>query len=416
MSSVILSFRVHIPYRLKKISPGADHYGDYFDMTATQKMVDRLADQCYLPANEILLQQIRFCKGRFRLSFSISGTSLELLRTFRPDVLQSFRSLVNTRCVEFYAETYYNSLSWLYSPSEFERQVKKHQVLVNELFGLDPVVFRNTELIYSNELARQLKQIGYKAVLCEGLQKILAGRSPNKLYAAPGNGDFGLLLRHSSLSDDIAFRFDDPNWNEQPLTAEKFAGWLCQTSAESSLINLFLDYETFGIHKKEDTGIFQFLEQLPAAVLAYPDWHLETPSEAIDNHYPVDLYDVPKPISWEGKEKASCVWSENTMQNNTIRKIYSLENMITQSRIPGVMDCWARLQSADHFYYMCREGRDINDVYRSLNPFSSPEEAYENYRDAVADLEISLIRHGLTEIKASSFKQQRAVNLYSNIF
>jgi alpha-amylase len=252
--------------------------------------------------------------------------------------------------------------------------------------------------------------MGYKGMLCEGLEKILNGRLPNHVYASPGNGDFGLLLRNVRLSDDIAFRFDDPTWNEQPLTAEKYAGWLHDQEGNICNVNLFMDYETFGIHKKVDSGIFQFLNHLPSAILSNDNWMFVTPSEALENCYPKDIYNVPETISWEDKEMLSCVWSENMMQNNTLRKIYSLENMVTNSTMPGAMEWWGSLQSADHFYYMCNDGRTANDTYRLLNPFKSGEEAFENYKNAVADFEIKLIQRGLNDIKYKS-----SVNVLSKV-
>jgi alpha-amylase len=403
MPSVSLSFKVHIPYRLKKFAAGSvGAYETWFDEQACRSAVDKLADECYLPANQVIHSLIRENKTKFNIAFSISGTAIELLQKHRPDVINSFRQLAKTGCVEFFSETYYHSLSWLHSKNEFQRQVQLHHDLIRLLFGIEPVVFRNTELIYNNELAKLISEMGYKGILCEGLETILNGRSPNHTYASPGNGDFGLLLRNVRLSDDIAFRFDDSGWNEQPLTAEKYAGWLHNQHETTCTVNLFLDYETFGIHKKAGSGILQFLNHLPSAVLSNEDWMFVTPSAALGNCYPKDIYDVPEAISWEDKEMVSCVWSENMMQNNTLRKIYSLENMVNRSTMPGAMEWWGSLQSADHFYYMCNDGRTESDTYRLLNPFKSGEEAFENYKNAVADFEIKLIQHGLNEIKNKS--------------
>lgn len=401
MPSVSLGFKVHIPYRLKKFTPGeVGIYDSWFDEQACKAAVDKLSDECYLPANRVISSLIREHKGDFKIAFSFSGTALELLQKHRPDVIKSFSRLVNAGCVEIFSETYYHSLSWLHCKNEFKRQVKKHDDLIGVLFGVEPVVFRNTELIYDNELAKFLAGLGYKGILCEGLERILKGRTPNQTYAAPGNGDFGLLLRNVRLSDDIAFRFDDPTWNEQPLTVEKYAGWLHDQKENICNINLFFDYETFGIHKKYSTGIFEFLKHLPAAVLENKDWKFVTPAEALENCYPKDIYEVRQTISWEDKELQSCVSSENMMQNNTLRKIYSLESMVMNSTMPGAMEWWGSLQSADHFYYMCNDGRTENDAYRLLNPFTSGEEAFDNYKNAVADFEIKLIQRGLDDIKS----------------
>ncbi len=411
MPSVCLGFKVHIPYRLKKFVPGEiGIYDNWFDEHACKKEVDRLSDESYIPANRILYSLIKKNQGKFKFAFSFSGTGLELLQKYRPDVLRSFRELVDTGCVEIFSETYYHSLSWLYSRNEFRRQVQKHDDLIKLLFDEEPSVFRNTELIYSNEFAIFIASLGYKGILCEGLERILNGRTPNQTYAAYENGDFGLLLRNVRMSDDIAFRFDDHTWNEQPLTAEKYASWLHSSNPDSCNVNLFFDFETFGVHKKENTGIFKFLEYFPPAVLDNASWKFVSPSEALENCYPKDIYDVPETISWEDKEIENCVSSGNMMQNNTLRKIYSLEKMVLNSSMPGALEWWGSLQSADHFYYMCNDGRTETDTYRLLNPFTSGEEAFENYKNGVADFEIKLIQRSLED-----FKNKRSINNLSKV-
>lgn len=417
MPSVSLGFKVHIPYRLKTFIPGeVGVYDNWFDGQACKVVVDKLSDECYLPTTKIIHSLIKQHRENFKISFSFSGTVLELLQRYRPDALNSFKQLVNTGCVEIFSETYYHSLSWLHSKNEFKRQIEKHDDLIKLVFGVQPFVFRNTELIYNNDLARYISQSGYKGIFCEGLERILKGRTPNHTYAAPGNGDFGLLLRNVRLSDDIAFRFDDLTWNEQPLTAEKYASWLHNLNEDSCNVNLFFDYETFGIHKKAGSGIFEFLEHLPLAILSNRNWKFVTPSEALENCYPKDIYDTPKTISWEAKEMVNCVSSENMMQNNTLRKIYSLEQMVMNSKMPGAIEWWGSLQSADHFYYMCNNGRTENDTYRLLNPFKSNEEAFENYKNAVADFEIKLIQYELNDIKsknsASNFSKVFSTMIY----
>jgi alpha-amylase len=393
MPSVSLSFKVHIPYRLQKITPAnIGSASCYFDAAANKLAVDKLSDECYLPANKIIYSLLKRNNGKFQVAFSISGTAIDLLSEYRPDVIRSFKQLAKTGSVDFFGETYYNSLSWLYTKKEFQRQVQKHHELIKDIFEVEPVVFRNTELIYNNELARFIAGMGYKGILCEGLERILHGRTPNQTYAAPGNGDFGILLRNVPLSDDIAFRFDDSNWNEQPLTADKYAAWLHKQKENICNVNLFFDYETFGVHKKAGTGIFEFLEHLPASVLADENWKFVTPAEAIDNCYPKDIYDVPKTISWEDRQAECCVWCENMMQNNTLKKIYSIGSMVNSSNMPGAIECWGHLQSADHFYYMCNDGRAVSDSYKMLNPFCNATDAYENYKNVVTNFEITIIQ------------------------
>lgn len=402
MVSVCLYFKVHQPYRLKKHRMrGVDLSYCYADIKTDEEEITSLADNCYLPANDIIYELIREHNGKFRISYSISGTALELFQKNRPDVISSFKKLVATGCVEILAETYYHTLSSLHSKKEFQRQVSKHTQLVKDLFHIETMVFRNTELIHNNQLVKQLADLGFKGLLCEGVERILQQRSPNRVYAAPDNSEFGLLLRNARLSDDIAFRFDDLNWSEHPLTAERFAEWLHKHPPETDVINLMMDYETFGIHKKADSGIFDFLRALPSAVLADDNFLFSTPSGILTKNYPKDIYDVPATISWEDKTNASCVWCDNMMQNNTLRKIYSIEHIVLTSGSEKAIDMWGRLQAADYFYYMSAESCKAA-AYKYNNPFSTPEEAFQNYSNIIADFEIALIEREISNRKKHS--------------
>lgn len=379
---------------------GVDISHCYADVAADREAISLLADQCYLPANGIIYDLLRRHDGQFRISYSISGTAMELFSKHRPDLIDSFRQLTATGLVEILSETYYHSLSSLHSKKEFQRQIGKHSQLAEDLFGMRPAVFRNTELIHNNTIAGQLADLGYKGLLCEGVERILNGRTPNQLYSIPGNDAFGVLLRNAPLSDDIAFRFDDVNWNEHPLTADKFAEWLHAHPKDTTVINLMMDYETFGIHKKSASGIFEFLEALPGSVLAAGDFNFSTPSAVLDTHQPAGMYDVPATISWEDKTNAACVWCDNMMQNNTLKKIYSIENMVVGCGSNKAIDMWGRLQAADYFYYMSEESCKAA-AYKYNNPFSTPEEAFLNYSNIVADLEISLIENEIARRKRS---------------
>jgi alpha-amylase len=404
MTSVCLYFKVHQPYRLKNYKPEDITVNScYEDPAADAENIDRMADESYLPANEIISQQINEQNGKFRISFSVSGTILELFMRHRPDVIKSFKKLAATGCVEFLSETYYHSLSSFHSSNEFQRQVSKHAELITRLFGKEPVVFRNTELIHNNKIAQIIANMGLKGILCEGVERILKGRSVNQVYTSPGlesyREDFSLLLRNAALSDDIAFRFNDTTWSEHPLTADKFAEWLSSHPANDKVINLFMDYETFGIHKKNDTGIFDFLKSLPSEVLKNDGLKFATPSEVINEQFPKDVYDVPETISWEDKSEASCVWCENVMQNNTLKKIYSIGKLVQQSDCEKSVDLWGRLQAADYFYYMSEKKAEAS---KYLNPFTTPREAFQNYTNLVTDFEISLIRKGIEKQKKYS--------------
>jgi alpha-amylase len=402
MTSVCLHFKLHQPQRL--ILP-ADKNGPlhlrYTDSEHTAAGISRLADNSYLPANKILLEQIRYTRQQLKVNFSISGTMLRLLQQFRPDVLRSFDELLQTGCVEILAETFDHSLSSLYSPAEFHRQVLAHRRLVKELLNIEPVVFRNTELIHSNRIAGMVTEMGLKGILCEGMQKILGGRSPNRLYASAEN-KIALLLRNPGLSDDIAFRFNDVSWTEHPLTAAKFAQWLHNHPTGDEVINLFLDYATFGIHKPASSGIFEFLQNLPREILANDRFAFYTASEIIDALTPASEYDVPNPISWDDKNKECCVACENVLQNNMLKKIYSLEQMVMKTHDEQIKELWGTLQTADYFYYMSDKRCRTND-HSYLNPFFSPSEAHRNYAAIVTDFELLLIQRAISDYKYSHY-------------
>ena len=414
MISVCLYFKVHQPYRLKKYqAKDIDACHCYEDETADRESIHQLADNCCLPANEIVYKQIIQQKGKFKISFSISGIVLELFERYRPDVILSFKKLASTGCVEFLAETYYHSLSSLYSAAEFQRQILKHGALIKSLFGMEPGVFKNTELIHDNRIASLIADLGLKGILCEGVARILKGRSCNSVYAIPGHKETVLLLRNATLSDDIAFRFGDPDWSEHPLTADKFAEWLHQHPENTEVINLFLDYETFGVYKKKETGILEFLESLPGAVLRNEAFNFSTPSEILGSHDPEDTYDVSQTISWEDQSNASCAWCENVMQNNTLKKIYSIRKLVLQSTDERDADIWGRLQSADYFYYMAEDSRK-QTLKKYFNPFASARDVFQHYTNMVADFEITLIRKALNQKKKNSTPRNIPFNILTN--
>lgn len=387
MTSVCLYFKLHRPYILKNYkAKDVDNVHCYEDSEANAESINHLADECCLPCNEIIYGLVT--NDKFKVSFSVSGVMLELFQRYRPDVIRSYQKLAETGSVDFLAETYYHSLSSIYSRNEFQRQVRKHRELINRLFGIKPSVFRNTELVHNNRIAMMAAEPGIKGILCEGVERILQGRSCNQLYSLPGNIPYRLLLRNATLSDDIAFRFGDPNWSRHPLTPGKFADWLHRHPTKTPMINLFMDYETFGIYKKRDSGIFEFLRHLPKAVLSREGFQFSTASEVTDQYLPQDIYDVNDTISWEDKSTMNCVWCENVRQNNTLKKIYSLERLVLYADEQD-RDTWGRLQSADYFYYM-DENRG-----KYLHPLLSPKEAFQQYSNIVTDFELTLIKKGI---------------------
>jgi len=407
MPSVSFCFRIHQPYRFKEY--GFKDIGQlhaYEDKAAMAAIMDNLADNCYLPANKILLDQIKNTKGKFRFAFSISGTTLELFEQFRPDLIKSFQQLIETGCVEILGETYYNSLSWLHSKAEFDRQVKKHDALVKELFGVEPMVFCNTELIYDNELAKHVAALGYKGIISEADSNVLNGLSPNQTYAAPGNGDFGILLRNAELSNDIAGWIGKAKAGRYALTAEKFADRVFHNHPQDSCsINVLLDYETFGIHKSAATGIFNFLQELPEAIFKNNNYSFKTPVEVLDCCYPKAVYAVPRNTALQKMTFENCTWTENVQQNNILKKLYKLGRLVMDCDDERILDTWGKLQSADHFSFIAGNHRSTGEVYQVKNPLQSADLGYRQFVNILTDFEILLIKKNV-EKNRSWFSNQ----------
>jgi alpha-amylase len=390
MTSICFYFQVHQPFRLREYNffqIGEEHHYEYEQKNAF--LLNRIAEKCYLPANRLILKLIQKYKGKFKVSFSISGCAIEQFALYRPDVLISFQKLAKTKCVEFLAETYYHSLSFLFSQKEFVRQVNKHQDKMGSLFGKKPQVFRNTELIYSNDLAKIIANLGFKGVLCEGVDRLLCGRSPSFIYKAK-SVNVKCLLKNYVLSDDIAFRFSDTSWSEFPLTANKFAQWIEKIG--SGTVNLFLDYETFGEHQSKATGIFTFLEQLPELILQKENIDFKTPSELLHDLPVADEYDVPEPISWADEERDLSAWLENKMQQEAIKRLYALETAVLESKDEQLIETWGRLQTSDHFYYMSTKYQNDGKVHAYFSPYDSPFDAYINFMNVLSDFEQRLAK------------------------
>lgn len=391
MSAICFYFQVHQPYRLRHYTffdIGANSW--YEDENANCGILLKVARKCYLPMNALLLKLIRRHEGQFKVSFSISGTALDQFETYAPEVIQSYRELVATGCVELLSETYNHSLSFLYSPDEFREQVRLHDDRIEELFGVRPTSFRNTELIYNNALAHAVEAMGYKAILAEGADHVLGWRSPNFVYKPSGCESLRLLLKNYRLSDDIAFRFSNHEWPEFPLTAEKFASWAQAAGAAGDIINLFMDYETFGEHQWESTGIFQFMEALPDVLLSLPGFSFVTPTEAAAMFQPVASLDVHNFMSWADAERDLTAWLGNDMQQDAITAVYRLEEKVKACHNEDLLRTWRRLQTSDHFYYMCTKWFADGDVHSYFNPYGTPYDAYINYMNVLADFGLTL--------------------------
>lgn len=381
--SVCLYFQVHQPTRLRLyrfFDIGKDSH--YYDDFANRTIFKRVAQRCYQPMNDILLQAIKRNKGKFKVAFSISGSALEQFERYAPEVLDSFRELAATGCVEFLSETYYHSLAALRSPAEFKLQVNKHKEMIQNLFGVTPTAFRNTELIYSDEIGSMVHDLGFNTMLTEGARHIMGWKSPNHIYSNDITPKLKLLLRNYPLSDDIAFRFSNKAWNEWPLTTEKYVNWLNQ--ADGEIINLFMDYETFGEHQSESTGIMEFMSHLPEAVLA-GGLKFVTPSEAASKLKPVAALSVPEPISWADEERDLSAWLGNELQQDAFNKLYSLTEKLSIINDGTLWADFGHLQESDHLYYMCTKFFSDGEIHQRFNPYDTPYEAFINYMNVLSD-------------------------------
>ncbi len=382
--NICLYFQVHQPTRLRQyrffdIGKDSHYYDDFTDRT----IMRRVAQKCYLPMNRILLDAIKAHKGSFKVTFSITGTALDQFARYAPEVIDSFKALADTGCVEFLAETYYHSLSSLASEAEFRHQVLKHKAAIEEYFGVSPKAFRNTELIYSDAIGYQVYDMGFKTMLTEGAKHIMGWRSPDFVYSCDVQPRLKLLLRNYSLSDDIAFRFSDRNWGEWPLTCDKFLSWM--KASDGDILNLFMDYETFGEHQSEDCGIFEFMKHLPDTVLADGGFSFVTPSGAAAKLRAVGPLSVPEAISWADEERDVSAWLGNELQQDAFNKLYAQTEKLSILNDAALWEEFGRLQESDHLYYMCTKFFSDGEVHQRFNPYDTPYEAFINFMNVLSD-------------------------------
>ncbi|MFB3431059.1 MAG: glycoside hydrolase family 57 protein [Phycisphaerales bacterium] len=420
MASVCFYFQVHQPWRLRPYSV-FDTSPLYFDDDLNKQILLKVTEKCYRPMTRLILDLIESNNGNFKVSYALTGTVIDQLKAWAPDVIDLFKRLSDTGCCEFLAETDFHSLSFLYSREEFIEQIEAQTQRMQDLFGQTPTVFRNTELTYNNDVAHFLNEIRnadgsrrFKGMICEGVDRILDYRSPNYLYRPPSTGDgpivrpdgshkpFALLLKNYQLSDDIAFRFGNKGWEEWPLNTEKFAKWVHDINGDGYLCNLFMDYETFGEHQWADTGIFEFMADLPRAIFDHKpgENHFNTPSEAFEQFETVGEYDVPHMISWADSERDLSAWLGNAMQNNAISECYKLERPIKDKLREAVqsgdqmaiqhyshlMADWRKLTTSDHFYYMSTKFWADGDVHKYFSPYDSPYDSYINFMNVLDNM------------------------------
>lgn len=417
MRSVCFYFQVHQPFRLRTFRFfDIGKYHNYYDEYLNKSIVQRVASKSYLPANKIILKLIKKYGEKFKVSYSISGIALDQFERYAPEVITSFKALAKTNSVEFLVETDAHSLASLKSKSEFIRQVKQHSDRLEKLFGKKPTTFRNTELIYSDEIGAMIADLGYEIMLTEGAKHILGWKSPNYMYSNAINPGLRLLLRNFRLSDDIAFRFSLQSWSEWPLTTEKFADWLNALDRKEQVVNLFIDYETFGEHQWEETGIFEFLSELPEAIFKRTNYVFSTPEELSKKLNPIAAIHVPHTVSWADEERDLTAWLGNELQDEAFENLYALEEKVNRINDPGIMRDWRYLQASDHLYYMCTKWFSDGDVHKYFNPYPSPYEAFINYMNVLSDFQNRLNEYDRgeqvkTEIKEEPEKKKQARTL-----
>ncbi|RXA19023.1 alpha-amylase [Methanosarcina sp. MSH10X1] len=392
MTSVCLYFQAHQPFRLRRFWPD-DRAGffRYFDERSNREIFERVAQKGYIPTNRILLDSLDRHKGEFKFSLSVTGTLLEQCELWGKDVLDGFRQMAETGSVEFLDETFYHSLSSLFEDkTEFIEEIKEHRELMSDLLGVKPQVFRNTELLYNNTIAKLVSDLGYRAILTEGADHMLDGRSPNVLYRAKGSG-LPIVFRNYKLSDDIGYRFSARWWEGYPLTAEKWASWA--SGINEDCINIFMDYETFGEHQWKETGIFSFLEKLPDEVLR-TRLSFNTPLELVEKYSSVAEIDIGdfSTISWADMERDTSAWLGNDMQRRCFEEIKLLEPFVRKTEDPEILRIWKHLLTSDHYYYMCTKWLEDGDVHSYFSVHSTPFDAAVNFMAVLMDFKAQVFR------------------------
>lgn len=402
MRSICLYFKVHQPIRLRKFrffDIGNESY--YYDDYNNEIILRRVIENCYLPANKLILDLINKYQGRFRVSFSISGTAIDQFKIFAPEVLESFKELAATGHVEFLAEPYAHSLAAVKDQTEFRKQIETHAAEIESLFGKKPEVFSNTDQIYSDKIGAFVAEMGYKAILAEGSSHVMKWRSPNYLYSNAINKELTVMLKNDMLSDDIAFRFSNKHWVGWPLTAQKYVSWLNKIPKHEKIVNLFIDYETFGERQKAETGIFNFLETLPLNVCRKSDFQFQTLSEALNHHECISILNMPEPTSCADHERDLSAWLGNELQKDAFENLYELSEQILHCTDRNLLKDWQYLQTSDHFYYMSTKHHSDGNIHSILNPYNSPYEAFLNYSNILNDFTLRLNR----KVKVKTLKK-----------
>ena len=385
--SICIYFQIHHPERLRKyqfFDIGKKH--NYFDNYANRSELEDLAENCYLPANALLLDLIKKYEGKFKVAFSISGSAIDQLEMHTPEVIRSFQELAQTGQVEFLAETYSHSLASLSEDTdEFELQVKRHSAAIKELFGKKPVTFRNTSLIYSDKIGKRVADLGFKTMLTDGAKHVLGWKSPNFVYKNALDENLNLLLKNSKLSDDIAIRFSDRNWSKYPLTSEKYVDWVSHSLQETEVLNLFMNYEVIGHYNRAESGIFDFLRYFIQQIAENPNYQFLLPKEVTKKHTAKDILPVPYPISWTDEERDITSWLGNELQKEAFTELFKIQPLVKKKKNAELNEDYSRLQASEHFYFMRTKLFSGADYHKYILPYESPYEAFINYMNVLSD-------------------------------
>ncbi|MDD2961402.1 MAG: glycoside hydrolase family 57 protein [Muribaculaceae bacterium] len=385
MKSICFYFQIHQPFRLRTYrftDIGNDHY--YYDDFANDEIITRIAQRSYLPATETLKEMVKMYGSKFKVTFSITGTAMEQLEQYVPEFIDSLKELVATGCVDFLSETYAHSLASLIDPEEFKLQVVAHDEKIKQLFGITPKVFRNTELIYSDDIASMVYAMGFKGMITDGAKHILGWKSPNYLYSSASAPKLKLLLKNSKFSDDISFHFSNTEWREYPLTADKFASWINNLPQEEQIVNLFMNFEALGELQTKESGIFEFIKAIPRFAFENGISFI-TPAEAIAKLKPVGELVVPFPMSWADEARDTSAWLGNDLQNEAFEKLYSIAERVRLCSDRKIKQDWNYIQTSDHFYYMCTKHRNDGSVHSHYSPYETPYQAFTNYMNILSD-------------------------------
>ena len=409
MTSVVFYFQVHQPYRLQRYTYfDIGEEREYFNEPENERIMKRVAERCYLPMNQLLLEAIEETDGRFRCAFAITGTALTQMEDWAPEALESFVELANTGCVEFVCETAYHSLASQGDPREFEEQVRSQRDRMEELFGQRPRTFRNTELIFDDGIAKRIEDLGFEVLLGEGADQLLDGRNPRHVYRPRGCDKLKLLLRDYLFSDDIVFRFSNREWEGYPLMADTFCSWLHRAKPDDEFIGLFMDYETFGEHQGPETGLFDFMRAVPGYLLEDPRFDFRTPIEIAERFPPRAEITCPTPISWADAERDLSAWLRNPMQLAAHEALYDLLPdvlRVAEAGDPRFLDIWRRLTTSDHVYYMSTKFFSDGDVHEYFTPYESPYDSYVVFMNVLDDLS-TRVREALSPLTTSTTTEE----------